>query len=933
MRSSGIGSSSLTSSRPFLNLLNPLGGGRAYRGYEPARDDVVEEQDEDEYAENPYDEEDDRGEGPSSRPGWMRASTRPPSNASRIPMHGNPSPTHHSGANDAPYDDDEEYDDGEVPQSFLIEGGSRRGGLHSSKSPKSTPRKSSGLTGGFLAGIKQPISMPPRPSDLQTAADFALPLPNTAPTGPSKQGLDEYERALWNWVNVYNLDAFLQEAYTYYLGKGVYSIALGRVLNLLTIGFVIGFSTFLLGCVDYSLIPKTHQLSDAIVPHCVSRFSGFSLIFFLSFGTFYLWNIFTFAVGMRRLLDMYRFYTYLLDIPDADIQTIPWTEVVRRIGKIRESNPITALSSQHASDSITATLDAHDIANRILRQENYLIALFNKEVLDLRPPGIPPNLQRLIGMHNIGEDGKGRTLTRALEWNIRYCLLGFLFDQDGRVRKSFTTQRNKAVLVEALRRRFIFMGCVNAVFAPFIVLYLIMYSFFRYFEEYHKNPSNASGRKYTPYAQWKFREFNELPHIFARRLHESYPAASEYIEQFPNERLVLVMKFVSFVSGAFAAVLAVATVIDPDHFLTFEITSHRSALFYLTVFGSILAAARGMVPEEHRVYDTEELIQEVIGYTHYMPDEWKGRLHSQAVHTEFGHLFENKVMIFLTEMSSVILTPFILWFSLPPCSAAIVDFFRESTVHVDSLGYICSFAEFNFKRHGNVNLGAADGELDERFGLKAGKMEHSVLGFKAANPDWNPVDSTGSTVLNRLAAANTAANRQRQARFGNMFGSDLRRSGGRFGDRSVMGRQYATRTDGLAPFTSIAGPGATINGANDANDAQSHEQRIAERAKMYDSALQKSFAVGTTHRRSLSGGVAGGVSAAPGPRNAGLEQTEPLDEEDLQSNLEDSYVDGRARQAPGMDREERERDEEQELADGGVMGMLAQIYDNRRRGI
>lgn len=33
-----------------------------------------------------------------------------------------------------------------------------------------------------------------------------------------------------------------------------------------------------------------------------------------------------------------------------------------------------------------------------------------------------------------------------------------------------------------LKRRFIFMGILNAAFAPFIVLYLLMYSFFRYFE-------------------------------------------------------------------------------------------------------------------------------------------------------------------------------------------------------------------------------------------------------------------------------------------------------------------------------------------------------------------------------------------------------------------------------------------------------------------
>jgi Autophagy protein ATG9 len=34
----------------------------------------------------------------------------------------------------------------------------------------------------------------------------------------------------------------------------------------------------------------------------------------------------------------------------------------------------------------------------------------------------------------------------------------------------------------SLKRRFVFMGMLNFIFAPFIVLYLIMYSFFRYFE-------------------------------------------------------------------------------------------------------------------------------------------------------------------------------------------------------------------------------------------------------------------------------------------------------------------------------------------------------------------------------------------------------------------------------------------------------------------
>jgi autophagy-related protein 9 len=92
-----------------------------------------------------------------------------------------------------------------------------------------------------------------------------------------------------------------------------------------------------------------------------------------------------------------------------------------------------------------------------------------------------------------------------------------------------------------------------------------------------------------------------------------------------------VYRFVSFIAGSFAAVLVVASIIDPDHFLHFEITPHRTVLFYVGVFGSVLAVARGMIPEDHQVFDTEDLIREVIRYTHYMPQEWKGQLHSQKV--------------------------------------------------------------------------------------------------------------------------------------------------------------------------------------------------------------------------------------------------------------------------------------------------------------
>ncbi|GAA5868016.1 hypothetical protein JCM8547_000782 [Rhodosporidiobolus lusitaniae] len=630
-----------------------------------------------------------------------------------------------------------------------------------------------------------PLTSSVGPSSRRRSARPPHGPPSSASSGPRRRGgptggilgaaagMSARERALWRWVNVEDLDGFLQQVYLYYVGKGIWAIGLERVLNLLTVGWVVGFSTFLLGCIDYPRLWHSHHLSEVVIPRCASRLSGFTLLLVLAFASFYAWRVVRFSLGVRRLWEMHEFHTELLEVPEGDIQTIPWHAIVTRLTLLRASHP-SSLSSR--SSTTAERLDAHDVANRIMREENYLIALFNKDVLDISLP-LPPILHRpaalLFGATSDSHEGGGggrkvrfgkHMLTQTLEWNLSFCLLGFLFGRDGQVRRAFLSERNKGELVEALKRRFILMGIINAVFAPFIVLYLLMYSFFRYFEEYHKNPSSIGSRQFTPLARWKFREFNELPHLFQQRLRLAHPLSDAYINQYPKAKTALLSRFVAFLAGSFAAVLILFSLIDPDAFLHFEITPGRTVLFYIGLTGTVLAVARGMVPDENRVVDPEELMREIIEHTHYLPEEWKDKLHSADVHLAFGKLFQMKVSLFLQELFSVLLTPFVLWYTLPNCAGAVVDFFREFTVHVDGLGYVCSFAVFDFKRHGDAKFGAPvqpeGGEggrggraRDERWKSTEGKMEKSFLTFAAHNPAWQPRDATQSLFLSKMTDA------------------------------------------------------------------------------------------------------------------------------------------------------------------------------------
>lgn len=532
------------------------------------------------------------------------------------------------------------------------------------------------------------------------------------------------DRAMWRWANVEDLDNFLGDVYDYFLGNGIWSILLSRFLNLLTLAFVVGFSTFLTSCINFSKVRTSHTMSEILIPKCTNNMSSTANLLIWLFAFFWVGKLFQYFLDIRRLHLMHNFYRYLLEIPDTDIQTVSWQEIVKRLMALRDLNPATAAGVSERHRQFTGSqskqrMDAHDIANRLMRRDNYLIALFNKDILDLTLP--LPFL------------GNRQFFSKTLEWNLSFCILDFVFNEQGQVRPLFLKDTHRRGLSEGIRSRFLFAGFMNTVCAPFIIIYFVMLYFFRYFNEYQKNPSQIGTRQYTPFAEWKFREFNELQHLFQRRINMSYPFASRYIDQFPKDKTIQFSRFVAFVSGALASILFLASVIDPELFLGFEITHDRTVLFYLGVFTTVWAVARGAVPEENLVFDPEFALTNVIDYTHYLPNQWHGRLHSDEVRSEFALLYRMKVMVFLEEILGIIFTPFILWFSLPKCSDRLVDFFREFTVHVDGLGYVCSFAVFDFKKGpnstGRHEMGATSDPRDDYYATKDGKMLASYYGF------------------------------------------------------------------------------------------------------------------------------------------------------------------------------------------------------------
>jgi len=190
------------------------------------------------------------------------------------------------------------------------------------------------------------------------------------------------------------------------------------------------------------------------------------------FAFYVIWRIYQLLIDLPRLMRVHDFFLHLLEVPDSDMQTVSWQDIVARIMALRDANPITVEKISPANRRFLGSqskerLDAHDIANRLMRRENYLIALFNKEILDLTLP--IPFL-------------RGRQLfSRTMLWNLDWCIMDLIFNESGQVRQLVLKDSHRRQLSDGLRDRFLFAGFMNVLFAPVIVLYLMIVYFFRYF--------------------------------------------------------------------------------------------------------------------------------------------------------------------------------------------------------------------------------------------------------------------------------------------------------------------------------------------------------------------------------------------------------------------------------------------------------------------
>ncbi|XVF80943.1 hypothetical protein PTKIN_Ptkin15bG0116200 [Pterospermum kingtungense] len=571
----------------------------------------------------------------------------------------------------------------------------------------------SSLTTGLLGDVPPEIEL----------SDYGRIPPSPGSESPS--GLLNGETL--NVEPIADLDLFFEHLYSYYCEKGLWCIIIKWIVELLSLGFTICFSGFFLLFVDWNGLRNAKCGMDAFESgtkpcdlakealhlHPLTPLTLTKAIIVGYLGLFSIYWIFCFL----------RFFAQLKD--------------TLRIRHFYYNRVVALQSSQQLC--IVKDLSAHDVVMRLMRKENYLIGMLNKGVLafPVSPwvPGAGPTVKLGSGgiQHRL-------ILTKTLEWTLNWCILQSMFDRNFCVRRDFVSNPR------ALKKRLMVVGLVMLLLSPFLVIFMLVYLFLRHAEQFYNHPSTASSRRWSNLSKWMFREFNEVDHLFKHRINSSVMHASEYLKQFPSPIISIIAKFISFVSGGFAAILIIIAFLE-ESLLEGHIFG-RNLFWYAAVFGTITAISRAAVTNELLVLDPEGAMSMVVQHTHYMPKRWRGKENTEMVHIEFESLFQYTGMMLVEEMASIFLTPFLLLFVVPKRVDDILQFIADFTVDVEGVGHVCSFSAFGFQNHGNGNY-ASPNNAPRAQRSSQGKMEKSFLSFKSSYPSWEP-DAQGKQFLSNI---------------------------------------------------------------------------------------------------------------------------------------------------------------------------------------
>lgn len=482
-------------------------------------------------------------------------------------------------------------------------------------------------------------------------------------------------------------DAFLTNMYIYFRHGGYYNIIMDDTVNILISIFMMLFIKFVYSCVNFhDMFHNTgdHHINEFILWDKFGSFDAFMFISFFIFMIYTSFRIMKTSQNIKNFRKVKNFYNNTLKIKDSNIRNLKWETIIEKL-----------VAQCHS----TSTTNVYTVTSRIMKMDNIFISLFDKKQLPFD------------------------YLNGLVEWNIRHCFLNSLQEKPNQI--TYSTMNNEVNNTEnykaIVKKRILIVGVINLLFLPFILLFVAFYTIIQYGEEFYNSPQLITSRTWTRTSKWRFRFYNELPHIFETRMANASIEMKEYFEQFNNRILQIISRFIVFVFSSIFLLLLFIVFINENNLTNTGMFGFQ-ILFYITICATILAIFRNFTKQKLSVYPVDSL-SKANEHLKLISDNNLISAGSSKVKNKMGIYYQYHLICLVKEVLSIVITPFYYMPKLYDKSDDICEFILE---HIDShriMGNVSTFSIFTNYTPDIINRNP--------------KLKYSIESFQENHTEWS----------------------------------------------------------------------------------------------------------------------------------------------------------------------------------------------------
>jgi autophagy-related protein 9 len=505
-------------------------------------------------------------------------------------------------------------------------------------------------------------------------------------------------------------DGFLKHMYGYFHRGGFIASVVHTVGNLVVYAFTMVLIVVVVLGIDWAVLWDSHSargqdvvayLRDPV--RVLLRGPGrpwhaAMYMCLCAAAVLWTWMAAVSVLTLRGLWKMRQFYHHKLRL--RNLHGVKWPAVVQALQggpppspKAPPVHPPSDLDRLLADDGSTVDaavvarpldpgLDSacEHVAQRVMRQDNYVIALYADGVL-----------------------GAQLRWTQSLVWGLHVTLVDWMVTGPT-VRPDVLHTTVGAA--RKLARRFKLLAAVSALCVLLLLPFMALHLLLRASQDVHAKREAFGPRTWTTAATWACRGFNELPHCFARRMAGAHAHARAYVHSATSPAVSEAAAVVSYIiAAALTVVLAILAVAAEADNLTL---GGRTLVWYTAMLAGALAASRQFVQDPTTTTTTTttsaaaggtnfpaddcepaRLLWAVQQHVHGLPEQWLEAADTPATRTAFGTFFRNRALVLWDELAGFAALPYVFGVVLPPRAPAIVAWVSAHTVVTPGLGHVC----------------------------------------------------------------------------------------------------------------------------------------------------------------------------------------------------------------------------------------------------